>query len=137
MLWHNRSRRPSRLTFTVSNCGHVQIEHEGHVDYLDEGKLCHQEDGGRVTEHVIPVSKQNPAACTPVMTAANMNRDTFTVQAVATRQSRMAITWTTWSLGISIIRTTATATITGRLPWPVRNLTCEQSVGCQESAEFD
>ena len=21
------------------NCGHVQIEHEGHVDYLDEGKL--------------------------------------------------------------------------------------------------
>ena len=44
-----------------------------------------------------------------------MNRDTFTVKVVATRQSRMAITSTTWSLGISIIRMTATATITGRL----------------------
>jgi hypothetical protein len=28
-------------------CGNVQIEHEGHVDYLDEGKLCHQEAGGQ------------------------------------------------------------------------------------------
>ena len=46
-------------------CGHVQIEHEGHVDYLDGGRLCHQESGGPVTEHVISVSKQNPAACTP------------------------------------------------------------------------
>ncbi len=48
-----------------SNCGHVRIEHEGHVDYLDGGKLCHQEESGQVTAHVIPLSKQNPAACTP------------------------------------------------------------------------
>ncbi len=47
------------------SCGHVQIEHEGHVDYLDEGTLCHQEKGGRVSEHVIAASKQNPVVCTP------------------------------------------------------------------------
>ena len=38
------------------NCGHLQIEHGGHVDYLHDGHLCHQEKGGAVVEHSIAVS---------------------------------------------------------------------------------
>jgi hypothetical protein len=49
------------------------------------------------------------------MTVANTNRNTFTVQDAATRRFRTAITRTTWSLGISIIRIMVTATIMGRL----------------------
>ena len=45
------------------DCGHVQIEHEGHVDYLHGGCLCHQEDG-RAAKHSISITPENPAACT-------------------------------------------------------------------------
>jgi hypothetical protein len=43
-------------------CGHTAIEHDGHVDYLHDGHLCHQE-GDKVEEHVLPVSKSNPEGC--------------------------------------------------------------------------
>ena len=43
-------------------CGHTAIEHNGHIDYLHDGHLCHQE-GEKVEEHVLPVSKTNPDGC--------------------------------------------------------------------------
>lgn len=46
-------------------CGHTKVSHEGHIDYIDQGKLCHPEAGSKVSEHVIPVTKKNPNACTP------------------------------------------------------------------------
>jgi hypothetical protein len=48
----------------TASCGHRAVNHEGHVDYLKHGHLEHQE-GGRITEHVIAVSAQNPVRCTP------------------------------------------------------------------------
>ena len=45
-------------------CGHVGIEHEGHVDYVHDGHL-HHPHGDHVDEHVIAISEQNPAGCTP------------------------------------------------------------------------
>jgi hypothetical protein len=40
----------------------VAVRHDGHVDYLAHGHLEHQEKG-KVTEHVIAVSKTNPDGC--------------------------------------------------------------------------
>jgi hypothetical protein len=45
-------------------CGHTAVWHEGHVDYLHDGRL-HHHDGGTVEEHAFAVSARNPAACTP------------------------------------------------------------------------
>jgi hypothetical protein len=45
-------------------CGHIAVQHEGHVDYLDHGRLEHSE-GGRTDQHVIAVSAQNPNRCDP------------------------------------------------------------------------
>ncbi len=46
-------------------CGHTPVIHEGHVDYLDRGKLFHAEVAGNVSEHIVQVTKNNPDACTP------------------------------------------------------------------------
>jgi hypothetical protein len=46
------------------NCGHARIKHDGHVDYLHDGHL-HFQDGSKIEEHSIAVSKTNPAGCTP------------------------------------------------------------------------
>ena len=46
------------------NCGHLRIEQDGHVDYLHDGHLHHPTTGGRVEEHVLEVSAQNPDSCT-------------------------------------------------------------------------
>ena len=48
-----------------AGCGHTAIEHEGHVDYLHDGHLHHQQDDGQVVEHVLEVNETNPDACTP------------------------------------------------------------------------
>jgi hypothetical protein len=47
-----------------ANCGHIAVKHGDHVDYLHDGHLHHQE-GDDVEEHVIDVTAQNPARCTP------------------------------------------------------------------------
>lgn len=47
-----------------TGCGHTAIRHEGHVDYLHDGHLCHAE-GDKMEEHTIPVGERNADACTP------------------------------------------------------------------------
>jgi DNA-binding transcriptional ArsR family regulator len=47
-----------------AGCGHVGIEHDGHVDYLHDGCL-HHPNGNNVEEHAIAVNSNNPANCTP------------------------------------------------------------------------
>lgn len=46
------------------DCGHVALNHQGHVDYLHDGHL-HHAHGDHVDEHVIEISADNPAPCTP------------------------------------------------------------------------
>lgn len=50
-------------------CGHTGIRHGGHVDYVHDGHLHHQ-DGDAVLEHAIPVSEANPDGCRPVADGA-------------------------------------------------------------------
>lgn len=45
-------------------CDHTAIVHDGHVDFLHDGHLHHQE-GGKVEEHKLAVTAENPAGCTP------------------------------------------------------------------------
>src|SRR5690349_20406166 len=45
-------------------CGHAAVRHEGHVDYLHDGHM-HHVHGDHVDEHVIVVSAENAATCTP------------------------------------------------------------------------
>ena len=47
-----------------ADCGHVAVHHEGHVCYLHDGHL-HYPHADHVDEHVIAVSGDNPADCTP------------------------------------------------------------------------
>jgi hypothetical protein len=42
--------------------GRTAVRHEDHVDYLDHGRLVHEE-GGRTEEHRIAVSPRNPDRC--------------------------------------------------------------------------
>lgn len=43
------------------SCGHMAIEHEGHVDYLHDGHM-HSEHGSHADEHAISVSSANPSS---------------------------------------------------------------------------
>ncbi|MDB6027120.1 MAG: hypothetical protein JWM68_3343 [Verrucomicrobiales bacterium] len=43
-------------------CGHLAVQHQGHIDYLHDGHLHHQE-GQRVEEHVIDVDQEHPDQC--------------------------------------------------------------------------
>ena len=52
-----------------AGCGHTAVEHEGHIDYLHDGHLCHQEHG-TVEEHTIAVTKVNPDGCQPLAAKA-------------------------------------------------------------------
>ena len=45
-------------------CGHTKIQHDGHTDFLHDGHMHHPHDD-HIDEHVLPVSAQNPEACTP------------------------------------------------------------------------
>ena len=47
-----------------AGCGHIAVQHEGHVDYLRNGHLEH-EVGDHVEEHLIAVTTKNPDGCTP------------------------------------------------------------------------
>lgn len=51
-------------------CGHLAIQHEGHIDYLHDGQLHHR-SGDHYEEHRIAVSSTNPAVCAPL--ACNCN----------------------------------------------------------------
>ena len=46
------------------SCGQTAVKHGDHVDYLHDGHLHHQTSAG-VEEHMIEVSAENPADCTP------------------------------------------------------------------------
>lgn len=48
-----------------SDCGHVGIRHQDHVDYLHDGHLHHAHEG-HVDEHRLDVSAANPTDCKPV-----------------------------------------------------------------------
>lgn len=45
-------------------CGHKQIQHGDHKDFLHDGHL-HHVHGDHVDEHSLAASKDNPADCTP------------------------------------------------------------------------
>ena len=47
-----------------AGCGHTAIDHDGHLDYLQDGRLQHPR-GDQMDEHTIAVSAQNPETCTP------------------------------------------------------------------------
>lgn len=47
-------------------CGHLGIRHDGHVDYVHDGRLHRQRQDGAVEEHVVPVDEQHPAECRPL-----------------------------------------------------------------------
>jgi hypothetical protein len=48
--------------FHGPGCGHTAIDHDGHVDYLHDGHLCHP-TGNSVEEHAIGVTPMNPNGC--------------------------------------------------------------------------
>ncbi len=52
-------------------CGHTKIQHDGHIDFLHDGHMHHLHDD-HVDEHVLPVSAQNPEACTPSHTITHL-----------------------------------------------------------------
>lgn len=56
-------------------CGHTAVTHDGHTDYLHDGHLHHVEGDGTVTEHELPVTAANPAACTPAHDCAAHPKD--------------------------------------------------------------
>ena len=45
-------------------CGHTQLKHGDHADYVHDGHL-HRNHDGHVDECSIAVDAANPAACTP------------------------------------------------------------------------
>ena len=45
-------------------CGHTAIRHAGHTDYLHDGCL-HHASNGKVEEHTLEITAENPSACTP------------------------------------------------------------------------
>jgi hypothetical protein len=47
-----------------SNCGHVAVKHEDHVDYVHDGHL-HHVHSDHVDECKLSESAANPVACTP------------------------------------------------------------------------
>ncbi len=47
------------------NCGHTAIKHDGHVDYLHDGCLHHQNADGSLEEHALDLDAKNPSDCTP------------------------------------------------------------------------
>ena len=45
-------------------CGHTAVEHEGHTDFLANGRLLHPHDD-HYDLHIIAVTENNPDQCTP------------------------------------------------------------------------
>ena len=97
------------------SCGHTAVRHQGHTDYLHDGHLEHM-NGDRPEEHRIEVSSTKIQMLAPAdMSAAATRLATSTGLDADIRPSRMAITPITSSTDTCTIRTTAIATITGRL----------------------
>jgi hypothetical protein len=61
---HNCKKHEGHAHQHGAACGHTAIEHAGHVDYLHDGHL-HHPHGDHCDEHILEVSGQNPADCTP------------------------------------------------------------------------
>ncbi len=64
MTHHDHHTHPGHEHVHGPDCGHVQVQHEDHVDYLHDGHL-HRPHEDHVDEHVLPVSDDLPADCTP------------------------------------------------------------------------
>lgn len=47
------------------SCGHTAVRHNGHIDYLVDGRL-HHPHGDHCDEHIIEYSDKNPNECKPV-----------------------------------------------------------------------
>lgn len=56
------------------DCGHTQIEHGDHIDYLHDGHLHHPHKD-HVDEHTLEVSETNPDVCTPAHECAGHDPD--------------------------------------------------------------
>jgi hypothetical protein len=54
-------------------CGHTAVRHQGHVDYLQDGHLLHQEQD-HIDDHVVEISDQNPDRCTSEQRATGHDR---------------------------------------------------------------
>jgi len=52
------------LFFIRPDCEHTAILHNGHVDYLCDGKL-HHPHGDHCDEHVLEENDLNPTTCSP------------------------------------------------------------------------
>ena len=52
-------------------CGHTAINHNGHTDYLHDGKLHHPDSNGNYEDHTLEVTDQNPDQCKPVHQCVN------------------------------------------------------------------
>lgn len=80
----DRGRGPQRPSFQRSSPAarsptrcqrwHTAIRHEGHTDYLNEGRLEHQL-GDRVEEQRLTVSSRNPERCTPGHACSGAHHD--------------------------------------------------------------
>ncbi|MCU0777878.1 MAG: hypothetical protein MUF86_09475 [Akkermansiaceae bacterium] len=49
-----------------ASCGHTQVKHGDHVDFVHDGHLHHQNEDGSVEEHTLEVSAKNPDGCASV-----------------------------------------------------------------------
>ena len=95
------------------DCGHTAVEHEGHVDYLQDGHLIHQEDGS-VEEHTIAVTKLNPDGCHPIDAKTGHDVKTQAWSRPWPLSDRTAIILIIWSMGDCIIRMARIAMTTVR-----------------------
>ncbi len=46
-------------------CGHTQVKHGDHVDFVHDGHLHHAKADGAIEEHALEVTEDNPAGCKP------------------------------------------------------------------------
>ncbi len=59
---------PDHVHVHGPHCGHTQVRHGDHMDYLHHGHI-HCPHDGHYDERAIPVTAANPAACAPVRCA--------------------------------------------------------------------
>lgn len=55
-------------------CGHLAIDHDGHVDYLQNGRLQHPHED-HYDQHVVEINASNPDRCTPDHTCGAHDAD--------------------------------------------------------------
>jgi hypothetical protein len=96
-----------------SGCGHKEVQHGDHTDYLHDGHL-HHVHGDHVDECTLVAGGTNPAACTPGHACGAHDKTHAHRSDCGTRLSRTPTTPTTWWRGTCITRTARTVTITVR-----------------------